>query len=42
MEDTKMNNEEFPEEVDTDEEEYKKDFAEEKFTLDNSLNFDLV
>merc|ERR1712166_641674 len=42
MEDAKMNNEEFPEEVDTDEEEYKKDFAEEKFTLANSLNFNLV
>ena len=37
-----MNNEEYPEEVDTDEEEYKKDFSEEKFTLANSLNFDLV
>jgi hypothetical protein len=33
MEDSKMNNEEFPEEIDDDEEEYKKDFEEAKYTL---------
>jgi|TARA_B110001450_G_scaffold168512_1_gene157110 hypothetical protein len=40
MEDAKMNNEErvFKEEIDEDEEEYKKNFEEEKFTLANTLD----
>ena len=43
MEDAKMNNEEdFPEVEDEDEEEYKKDYEKEKFTLENTLNLSSV